>query len=287
MFGSTHIAMTKAVVEALGWPGDRNLVARNAAWPDEARVIEVEKYGAHVIGRNLASLTHFTRPIGKGKFGGYCWKSDASVPRIDLSTVKVIPRPEAWGDWAKNDPEILAAEPFAKLVRDLTGHATIQADEITYSTSANMAQWAYEAYVKVAGAKPRGAGAQAVLDILAGVQYHLAAQDPSVPHHGACVLLDGHSAFEGDVDECYKRMEGSGEIAALLKTLIVANNAPKDLTPRLLAEDVAKRAYVSPKRLGWSRCFWRAGWNKLVRACVLRGLTSSVQLGKVLLRAAA
>ncbi len=287
MNGSTHIAMTRAVVEALGWPGDRNLVARSARWPDDARVIEVEKYGAHVIGKNLASLTHFTRPVGGGKYIGYCWKLDKSVPHIDLSSVKVIPKPEAWGDWAEDDPEIQAAEPFAKLVKDLTGHASIQADEITYSTAAVMAAWAFETYVKLAKKLPPGPERQKVLDILAGMDFHLGAQDPAVPHHGACVMLDGHAGFEGDTDECYKRMEGSGEIGELLKTLVKADNAPKDLTIRAIAEDTATRAYVSPSKLGWYRCFWRKGWNKLVRACVLRGLVSSVQVGKVLLRAAA
>lgn len=282
---STHCTMTKAVVEALGWPGDLNLVARSAGWPDQARVIEVEKYGAYVLGHSLSSLTHFCRPLGGGKFEGYCWKLDRSVPHIDLSTVKVLPHPDAWGDWA--DPEIQAAEPFAKLVKDLTGHASIQADEITYSTSAVMAEWTYETYVKLVKKLPPGPERQKVLDILAGMDFHLAAQDPPVPHHGDCILLDGHSAFEGDVDEVYKKMEASGEIAALLKTLIAADNAPEGLLPRKIAEDTATRSIVSPSRLGWYRCFWRRGWNKLVKACVLRGLTSSVQVGKVLLRAAA
>lgn len=282
---ATHCAMTKSVVVALGWKGDRNLVACNAAWPDEARVIEVEKYGAHIIGRNLASLTHFCRPIGGGKYEGYCWKLDRSVPGIDLSSVQVIAKPAEWEfPVTGTGGRLLKLEPFAKLVADLTGHGSLQADEVTYSTAAVMAEWCYRGY-RMFGGMLAGADLRRARDILAGWQFHLAAQDPAVPHHSANVLLDGHSAFEGDVDELYKKMEGSGEIAALLSTLVVADNAPDGVEPRAIAEVTATSAVVSPRKLCWYRTMWRPGWNKLVKACVLRGLTSSVRLGKVLMRA--
>ena len=284
MNAATHAALAKAVVEALGWPGDRNLVARNAIWPDAARVIEVDKYGAYVLGHSLSSLTHFCHPVGGGKFEGYCWMLDPSVPGIDLSTVKVIPKPECWGFPIVGNKDLLESEPFAKLVRDLTGHASIQADEIVYTASSIMAEWAYNGFVLLAK-KLTGDARRQALDILAGMLFHLAAQDPAVPAHVVAVMLDGHAAFEGDVDEEYKRMEGSGEIAALLKSLIAADNAPDGLLPRKIAEDTATSAIVSPRKLRWYRCMWRPGWNRLVRQCVLRGLVSSVQVGKVLLKA--
>jgi hypothetical protein len=284
MNGATHIAMTKAVVEALGWKGDHNLVAQNADYPDRVRAIEVEKYGAYVIGRNLASLTHFVQPVGKDKYVGYCWKRDRSVPHIDLSSVKVIPKPEAWG-WPF-DASMTAKEPLAVLVRTLTqpsSKGSIQADEITYSTAAIMGEWAENCYGELAK-KLTGAERQKALDTVAGSIFHLGAQDPAVPHHADCILLDGHSGFEGDVDEEYKRMVGDGTIGELLKTMIKADNAPAGLTIRAIAEQTATRAVVSPRKLGFYQCFWRRGWNKLVHRCVLLGLTSSVQVCKVLMR---
>lgn len=290
MIGSTHIAMTKAVLDAIEWPGDRNLAARNAAWPDSARVIEVEKYGAHVIGRNLASLTHFVRPLGDGKFGGYCWGSDKSVPKIDISKVKVIPKPDEWGAPLTGQPDLLSTEPFSVLVEDLVRlHGSIQADEITYSTAAIMGEWVGKCYWTLAH-RLDGALKSTALSMLLGWIEHLVAQDPAVCYHANGCLLDGHTAFEGDVDETYKRMEGSGEIGELLRTLVKADNIPSPVELggptwlRVLAEDVATRSYISPKRLCVYRWFWRRGWNKATKECVLRGLTASVQVAKVLKR---
>jgi len=290
MIQATHIALTKAVLDAIEWPGDRNLAARNAAFPDSAPVIEVEKYGAHVIGKSLSSLCHFARPLGGGHFGGYCWGSDKSVPHIDLSQVKVIPKPDEWGAPLTGQVDLLLNEPFALLVEALRRtHGSIQADEITYSTASVMGEWHFANFLALAK-RLDGPLKSAALSMLLGWILHLIAQDPPVPHHAMGVLLDGHTAFEGDVDECYKRMEGSGEIAALLKTLIVTDNLPSvlDSTPvwaRQLAEDVATRSYISPKKMCVYRWFWRRGWNRAVRACVLRGLTASVQTARVLKRA--
>lgn len=285
MNGSTHIALTKVVVEALGWKGDLNLVSRNAEYPDSVRAIEVEKYGAHVIGKNLASLTHFCRPIGKtGKFEGYCWMSDRSIPKIDISDVKVLPKPEAWG--TPLTEEMTKEEPLFKLVKDLSSpehKGSIQADEITYSTSANMGEWVFDCY-KTLAKKLTGEERQKALDTLAGWMFHLGAQDPAVPHHSCNVMLDGHSGFEGDVDEEFKRLTGDGTVAALLKTAIQSDNAPDGLTIRAISEQTAVKAYVSPNKLHFSQCFWRKGWKKMVHQCLLRGIISSVQVGKVLMR---
>ncbi len=290
MLGSTHIAMTKAVLEALEWRGDRNLAARNAAFPDAARVIAVEKYGAHVIGRNLASLAHFTRPTSGGHYAGYCWSADKSVPRIDLSTVKVIAKPDEWGFPVQAQVDLIALEPFALLLESLRkSGSSLQADEVTYSTSASMAQWVDRAFRTLA-LRLSGQEKDQALAILVGWALHLAAQDPAVPHHAAGILLDGHSAFEGDVDELYKKLEGSGEIGALLKTLVKANNIPPGWEIghdwiRTFVEERSKRAYVGPRRLCFYMTLYRRGWKKLVRRCVLEGLTSSVQVAKVLQRA--
>jgi hypothetical protein len=287
MDGSSHIDITQTVLAALGWKGDVKLAAKNAYYPDLVRSIEVEGLGAHVFGRGFSSLAHFVVPLGDDKFGGYCWKTDRSVPHLDFTKRKVVPKPEAWGF-----PVIAPfeeREPLAELVRDLTtpGHlGSIEADQITYPAASIMAEWCfrlYEAWAHDSLSLRR----QEALDILAGWMMHLGVQDSSVPHHAAGMLLDGHSAFEADVDECWNRMKAKGEVDALLKTLVATPNAPSTLTVRGLAEDCADSAHIAAWKLGWYRCFWRPGWNKAVKACVLRGLTSSVQLGKGLMRVAA
>ena len=299
MIGATHATMTKAVLAAIEWPGDCNLAARNAMFPDAARVIEVEKYGAFVLGHSLGSLTHFcqpvvdsyyVRPVIAGHYVGYCWASDKSVPRIDLSKVKVIAKPDEWGFPVQPQVDLIVLEPFAKLVEFLRKNgSSLEADQLTYTTSANMAEWIDVCFRKL-GLRLSGQEKQQALSILVGWALHLAAQDSVVPHHAAGILLNGHSAFEGDVDELYKKMEGSGEIGELLKTLVAANNIPSGWEIgsdwlRTFTEERAKRAYVGPRRLCFYMTLYRPGWKKLVRRCVLQGLTASVQVAKVFKRA--
>jgi len=281
MLGATHVDLSLTVLQALGWKGDAKLAAKNAAYPDAVRSIEVQGVGCSLLGHCFAAWAHFERD---GKYG-YSWPSDRSIPDLDIIDRKVIPHPEAWGFPVPES--FILREPLAVLVHDLTqpGHeGPIQADRITFPAASIMAEWVYEMYLVWAkdSASPRRREA---LDTLAGWLMHLAAQDPAVCFHADGLLLDGHSAFEGDVDEQWHRMKASGEIDRLLKTLIPADNAPDGLLPRALAESTATDAVVAPCRLKACRWLWRPGWNKLVRGCVLRGLLASVQLGKVLMRA--
>lgn len=273
---STHISISRTVLEALDWKGDVKLASRNAGYPDEVRAVLVEGLGAHALGHNLASLCHFVVPYGDGKFGGYCWKTDRSVPHLDFTNRKVGGDPKAWG-FPIIDP-FDQREPFTRLVRDLiaTG-SSIQADEITYSSAASMAEWAWNTYLTWAKDSV-SAKKQEALDALVGWMLHLGVQDPAVPHHSLGIMLRGHSAFEGDVDEEWSRMTGSGEVAELLKTMIAADNTAG--TARSLAEEIAMSSVVNFKRLGWCYCLYRRGWRKLVRQCVLRGLLGSVRLVK-------
>lgn len=280
---STHIDVSKTVLEALAWKGDTNLAAKNAGYPDEVRAVLVDGVGAHLLGHNLASLNHFVVPYGGGKFGGYCWKTDRSIPNLDITNRKVGGDPKAWGF------PIIAPfderEPFVRLIRDLIASgSSIQADEITYTSAAAMAEWCWNTYL--VWAKDSGSSKkQEALDTLVGWMLHLGVQDPSVPHHGLGIMLRGHSAFEGDVDDEWRRMKGSGEVDKLLKTMVVADNTAG--TPRALAEELATAsASVGYKRLGWYRCAYRRGWNKQVRTCVLRGLLGSVRLVKACQREA-
>lgn len=277
----THVALCRAVLEALGWPGDRNMAARNAAYPDEVRAVTFEKYGAHIWGLGLSSLCHFAVPTSGGKFRGYGWQLDPSVPSFDLSDVKVIPQPEAWGWPVAEHPDLVTREPFAALVGSLRGHASIQADEITYTTASVMAGWAAECY-HVLSKRLTGTLRRDALDTVGGWAFHFAGDSP-IPHHANGTMLHGHAGFEGDVDEAYRKMEASGEITALLKTLVAADNAPAGTSLRQIIEEAAKLAVISPCRLSAYHTLYRRGWNRLVRASVLRALVASVRVGKVLM----
>lgn len=280
---STHAAMSKAVLEALGWPGDRNMAARNAMYPDEVRAVTLEKYGAYVIGHNCASLCHFTIPSSDGKFMGYSWLLDRSVPALDLSDVEVMPQPEAWGWPVAEHPDLVNREPFAKLVRELRGRMSTEADEITYTAGSIMAGWLSECYFVLAK-RLTGAIRRDALDTVGGWALHFSC-DSAMPHHANGTMLHGHSGFEGDVDEKYRQMEASGEIAALLKSLVAADNAPAGTTLRQVVEDTARLSVISPCRLSAYHTLYRRGWNKLVKASVLRALVASVRVGKVLMGA--
>ena len=285
MNGSTHCDITLTVLEALEWKGDVKLAARNAVYPDTVRSIEVDGQGCTMLGHNFAAFCHFLVPEGGDKFGGYSWPSDRSVPALDWTKRKVIAHPEAWG-FPVIDP-FIQREPLAKLIRDLTtpGHmGTIEADKITYPAASIMADWAFQIF-EVWANDSQSARRQEALDILTGWMMHLAVQDPVIPHHADGLLLDGHTAFEGDVDECWRQMKGKGEVDDLLETLVEVK-VPTTETVRGIAEDRATAAAISPKKLGWYRCFWRRGWNRLVRQSVLAGLTHSVRLGRILQRTA-
>lgn len=282
---STHIDMTQAALDAIEWPGDIKRAARAARYPDEVRAVEVEGLGAHVMGRNLASLTHFVVPCGNDKFCGYNWKLDGSVPHLDLTRRVVCPNPSAWGFPVIESFKL--KEPLMELVRDLTvpGHvATIEADRITYPAASIMADWCFQLY-DIWALDGQSGRKQEALDLLCGWMMHLGVQDPAVPHHAVGVLLAGHSAFESDVDELWHRMKATGEAAAVLYGLKTADNCPDNLTVRGLAEDLATEASVTLRKLRLSR-LWPPSWKKLVRECVMRGLTGSVRLGKLLIRVA-
>lgn len=272
MNGADHVALTAAVLDVLEYPGDHKLVAKNAYYPDLVLSIAVEGQGSHIFGRNLASLVHFTIPYAK-IFRGYCWKRDDSLPHMDLGGRKVIPHPEAWGSPIIG--ELVYEEPFNQLVDDLkASHSCIEADDITYSTAAVMAGWVQFAYA----ATPPTLTADR--DTLLGWALHLTAQDPCVPHHAMGWLLAGHSGFEGDMGELLNKWMKSGRLQKEIAKY--KDQKPQYVRLRDLAEATAKRSTISLKRMELCRCFWRVGWNKLVRGALLRAIEASVHTVKAL-----
>lgn len=277
MIGRTHIDMTSFVADIVEWPGDRKLLARNAAFPDEVRSVEVEGVGAHIFGHNLAALCHFVRPVGEYRFHGYCWKKDRSLPHIDLPNRVVNPKPGAWP--FPIDYELERKEPLAVLIHTLdfpSTHGSIAADEVTYPTAAIMANWIECAFRDVRHVEE--ARRQEARDVLAGWACHLAAQDPVVPHHAAGLLLDGHSAFEGEVDEQWARLRQSGEAVTWAKKAL-DGTLPNCL--RMLAEDNATFAAKSPRTLCWWN-LWRPSMRKGARLCAIAGLQATVRCLRLL-----
>lgn len=273
---STHIDMSLSVAEQVGWKGDKKLLARNAAYPDQVRCIEVEGYGAHVVGRNLASLAHFCRPINGQKpitYQGYCWMRDRSTPHIELSKRKVISKPAEWG--FPTDEMTQDCEPLFDLVRTLTGHGCLEADEFTYPTAAVMAGWCEKVMRILPPALYSGARRQEALDTLAGWALHFV-QDCCVPHHVECLLLKGHSGFEGDCEERWREWRGGKEAVEILKAADVDAKA-FNRQVRHICEANALASQCSPDKLGWYRWCWRRGWNRLVDASLTRAARSSVE----------
>lgn len=274
---ATHIDLSLTVLEALGWSGDRKLAAKNAAFPDQVRLIEVTGLGYNFMGRGFQSLGHFGMPGPKdveGRFvlNGYCFKRDRSVPYLDLPNRDVVVHPEAWGDPAVKTGMAQKEPTYA--ITQVLGYKPA-ADEMTFAAASIMADWAGQVCHRARKLD------SALYDTAAGWVFHFV-QDLCVPHHVALLLLAGHGAFEGDVDEHWNRLKSDGTIAELLKTLVKVDNAPEGLTIRAIAEQTATKAVVSLRKLRWYRCFWRRGWDKSVHQCVLRGLVASVQVCKVL-----
>ena len=278
MNGATHIDMTKVLAEAIGWKGDVNLLARNASFPDDARVITIEGYGAHLFGKNIASFTHFCRPVlgTEGvRFEGYGYKIDRSVPHFDLSNRKVVPAPKEWGFPIAQDESLLLDEPLAKLIATLTDPATkgcIEADELTYPTAANMAAWASKAAEKLRGG---GQLSQKAIDTLAGWIMHFV-EDCCVPHHAEGLCLKGHQGYEGDLEERWREMRGNGEAQKLVDR-VKPDSEKVQRMPRSICEGNALGSQCSPGMLGWYRWFWRRGWHRLIDQSIGRACRTGIE----------
>jgi hypothetical protein len=175
MLGRMHADVARMVV--LAATNDRKMadkVADLAAWPDDVDDIWVPGIGPHIVGLSLSSLTHFTVPKRGGGFRGYCWDDDyttgVELPNVDL-TVYV-------GDWVKFVGKPYCDKHPQRLALVKKGHN--YADELTYVTSADMAEW-------LAGAKRNEATLACILHMVC---------DAGVYHHARGILLQGHSTHE-------------------------------------------------------------------------------------------
>lgn len=168
--------------------------AQYAAAPDAVADVCLGRLGTHVLGHSAAGLMHFTSPTASGHMRGYSWRMDASIPTplrtLDLPLGDVTHRPDRWLDLGVSSAAS-AAHPLAALLRDLTGKAPLDADALTFPSSAVLAAWLERL--------PHG-------PVRTGCLCHLA-QDLCIPHHVRGYLLRGHQEYEAaaHVEWCRRR----------------------------------------------------------------------------------
>lgn len=266
MNGSVHIDLSFVAATIAEWPGDRRLLARQAAYPDEVASLAVEGYGAHLFGRNLESLTHFCW-MRDGKPQGWGLHLDPSLPHLDLSRKRALARPEAW-PWPVDD--VLRQNlPLAVLLRALeASHSTTEADELTFPSASNMAAWCEVVLMSLPkewSAEQRGNA----ISTVAGWALHYV-EDCCVPHHAGGMLLGGHAEFEAEQQQVWE--------------LLRRKNAPQlhrdpprqAVVLRSLAERCAAESFVAKSVLCRRRWFWRKGWRAMMVDSLVRGLDAAI-----------
>lgn len=264
MDGRAHIDFTKALAEAVSWPGEMNRIARAAEEPDSVTNVRVGSFGAHLFGLNTASMVHFP-VIPEGEFDkqitvGYNWDRDDSVPGIDLPDVDVYCRPEVWDLPGK----FLREEPLWKLLKFLSSkdpktkkpRGSIAADELTWPSSTAYAEWMDKTFsglmthwLLADTREPFSRGdwdaCLTKLSQMAGWMCHFI-EDACIPHHVYGVLLNGHSSFEGSVTEALYQSRLAHESGkdnlwgSKLQTIL---EAAKSRGARECVESAAHRTY--------------------------------------------
>lgn len=283
----THISMTARAASFstdAKWRAmiDPKVLATAAAAPDQVLAIKVEGVGHHLLGRNLASLTHFCHALpGDGglRGEGYRWRHDKSVLGINLPNRDVEPTPDGW---SKLFPclldEDLIDEPLHELVEDLRGKATLAADEITYPTAATMLDWAYRRFLWTTKRDvPREMSYEirtARLSALVGMMCHWV-QDLHVPYHGNCALLGGHSEFEGAQGERWQVL--ASDLKRMEALAVEAHTSGPVGNPKDFALRCARTFYRSPRSLCLFR-LWPPRWRKLADETVRAGFIATVRL---------
>jgi hypothetical protein len=205
---------------------DAEEIAANADLPDRVDDIAVARTGTHIFGRSLCSLTHFCVPTGGKTHRGWGWKLDDSLPlHPDLPNREVSVDTSKW------------EESISRVVLDYRRHPvylllnvhgyTPYFDEITYPTAAIMAAW-----VGTTKAKSNPAAIGATIHF---------AQDCCVRHHVKGWLLNGHSEYEGRIEEWWHFNRAS---TAVRRMLISAARTKVGAPPREVCEKVAHLTLV-------------------------------------------
>jgi hypothetical protein len=274
MNADLHAALTKHVALTVGWGGSTSNLARAAILPDTVRTVAAWRIGSHLLGHNLASLTHFCRPVGVGLFRGYNYHRDRSLPDLNLPDHDVEPKPDGW-PVALTDEE-KARDPVAVLVRGAASRGdSIALDELTFPTAATMAAW-LEGCVS--------GKAWESFDVISGMICHFA-QDCAVPHHAMGLLGDGHQAFEGDASERFPKLVESIEMRQQIDHALLSADDSPVFSCRAICESTAEDADLSMARLVWARWVWRSTWQRFVDESIFRAARATtavlVRLGRL------
>lgn len=204
--------------------------ASYAATPDAVADVCLGRLGTHVLGHSAAGLMHFTCPTASGHMRGYSWRMDASIPTplrtLDLPLGDVTHRPDRWLDLGVSSAAA-AAHPLAALLRDLTGKAPLDADALTFPTSAVLAAWLERL--------PAG-------PLRTGCICHLV-QDACVPHHVRGYLLRGHQEYEAAMHVEWCRRSGGPVVLRERRSL-----AMRSFLERLASSEPARSVAESVDR---------------------------------------
>lgn len=224
MNGAHHRDLTLAVAKAMG-VRDAEEIAANADLPDRVDDIAVARTGTHIFGRSLCSLTHFCVPTGGRTHRGWGWKLDDSLPlHPDLPNREVAVDTSKWEESISRVVLDYEKHPLYLLL-NVPGY-TPYFDEITYSTAAVMAEWLGRVRVKWHPAAIGGT-----------VHY---AQD-MIRHHVHGWLLNGHSEYEGRLEEWWHTNRSS---TAVRRMLVSAARTKVGVAPREVCEKLAHRTFV-------------------------------------------
>ena len=236
MIGATHIALTRAVMLDLLPPMLHAYgceCAESSALPDDMEDIKFGAFGTKVAGHRTGALDHFVVRTTGELFRGYNWHLDGSLwhcirdfdPRLGECRCLT-------GQWDQvMDDDDAKRHPLILLLDALHGHASTDADDVTFPTAAIMAEWIWGSVLArdgVAGLPPSLPNPRAV-----GCVCHMI-QDACVPHHARGWLAKGHASFEDRVDAVLNTSDPvvlSAEADCLLGT-------PPHM-PRSIVEDAA------------------------------------------------
>lgn len=177
MLRQTHRDLTTLVCKTLGVQKDRALgIGYWAEWPDHADDLLISG-SPSVAGNRLCSLNHFLIPEDM-KARGYCAERDGSIKGIRalIPEVPIQVNPAPW-KVGRGDPL------YTKL------HGKI-ASKVTYLSLVELNSLVGRSNLSA--------------DAKLGIRTHLLC-DALMWHHTRGLLLDGHSAYEGSVQEAFAR----------------------------------------------------------------------------------
>jgi hypothetical protein len=166
----------------------------------------------------LCSLTHFNGVTSDGRSYGYCFGKDPgiSVPKLKLGDLK-----------ARLPFAFKVQHPLDKLLA-LPGYASKRLTTITFPSSSEMGEYFAECVTE---------GEIPPFDGLGRIAHM--AMDACVPHHVVCTLLQGHSEFEGKVDDLVRKMS-KGEWGRMFKEGEKMSKERPDSSICELIKDTAK-----------------------------------------------